>query len=106
MLACALETISRITLEFREGAQIEVVCSETLRTLHPRALNLRPHHGWFDCEDYALCNSILKVEDVLQRAIESINPKRLPRLGFDQLTVDADAAASGANAAFKHVAHA
>ena len=59
-----------------------------------------------DDADDALGDLILKLENVVQRAVEAVGPEMRAGFGFDQLRGDAQPGARLAHAALQHVAHA
>ena len=69
------------------SAQKEVIGSEALGTLASRAFDLQPPHAWFDDADDAIGDLVLKVENVLERAVEIVGPEVSPGLGLDELAV-------------------
>ena len=69
----------------RQSAQIEVVGVEVFGTLSPGAFDLRLPQARLDDADHFFGDLILQVENVLQRAVESVGPEMRPGFGFDQL---------------------
>ena len=88
------------------AAQVIVVSREAFGRLVQRAL----HFGLLDLRrdgaDHARGDLVLQVENILERAVETVRPQMRAGRGVDQLPGDADLVAGLADAAFEHVADA
>ena len=90
----------------RHAAQIVVVGVEALGRLALRALDLRPLQLRRDRADDARGDLVLQLEDIVERAFETVRPEMRPGRGIDELPGDAHPVRGLAHAAFQHVAHA
>ena len=86
------------------GAQKEVVGVKVLGPLPTRSFDLRSQQARFDDANHLLCDLILQIENVFQRAVESVRPQMRPGLGFDELTGDAQSAVRLADTPPRHSA--
>ena len=68
------------------------------------AFDLRLLQARRDGDDHPRGHLVLQVEDVLERAVETVRPQMRPRLGVDQLAGDPHLGAGLAHGAFQHVA--
>ena len=89
-----------------KSAKIEIIGVEIFRAFLPGALDLRMLQARLDDADDALGDLILKLENVVQGAVEAVGPEMRARFRFDQLRGDAEPIARFAHAALQHVTHA
>ena len=89
-----------------QSPEIEIVGVEAVRPLALRALDLGPAEFGSMMPTMSGGDLVLQVEDVLERAVESVGPEMRAGLGFDQLAGDARRVAGLAHAALEHIAHA
>jgi hypothetical protein len=90
----------------RQRLQEEVVRLQVLRPLAPEPFDLGATDLRLDGADYAFRDPVLKVEDVLEVAVETFGPEVAAAERVDQLRGEADAIGRLAHAALQHVAHA
>ena len=58
----------------RERTQIQIVCSQIARLAFGRAADFNSSQCGFDDSSNASCDLILEIENVFQRAVETIRP--------------------------------
>ena len=86
--------------------QIEIVGCQIASWAPHCAADLGGFQGWLDDPGDACRHLILKIEDILQRAVEPICPQMGGLLGVDQLRGDAQPTAARSDRAFEQVTHA
>ena len=74
---------------------------KVLRPLAARPLDLRLLNARLDDADHAVCDPVLKVEDVPQLAVEFVGPEMSAGFGLDQLRRDTQALACFSYSAFE-----
>src|SRR5260370_16679467 len=93
-------------MQMRHGAQIIVVGTEVAGRLPPGTLDLRTLELGGNCPDDAVCDLILKLEDIVERSFESLGPKVGAGRRIDELSRDANPAFGPADTSFDDIAHA
>ena len=93
-------------MQMRHGAQIIVVGTEVAGRLPPGTLDLRPLELGGNCPDDAVCDLILKLEDIVERSFESLGPKVGAGRRIDELSRDTNPVFRPADTSFDDIAHA
>ncbi len=77
--------LGRLRRREGEGSKEEVVRIEAFRALPPRSFDLRSLNAGLDDRHHPICNLVLQVEDVLERAIKTVGPQVGAGFGLDKL---------------------
>src|SRR5262252_8566079 len=93
-------------IEGRKRAQIEIIGAEFGRLARGGSAHLGGLQSRLDDPGDAQCHTVLKVEDIFERAIETVGPEMRTWDGIDQLPGDADPLTCLANRAFEDIADA
>src|SRR5262249_49368000 len=86
-------------------AQVIIVRIEVPGGLALGALDFRPLKLGRNRADDALGHLVLELEDVLERAVETVGPQMRPARRLDELRRDAHAVGCFAHAAFEHISN-
>jgi hypothetical protein len=105
-VACFQEAVSREEMEASHPAQEVVVSIQALCRLSPRALDLGLLQPRLDGPNDPRGDLVLKVKNVVQRAVEAIGPDVSPGRRINQLSRDPHAVTWLAHTAFEHVSNA
>jgi hypothetical protein len=58
----------------RKGTQVQIVGIEAVGRFNPSPLNLREAQAWLNGCNNALGDTVLKIEDVVERSVELVSP--------------------------------
>jgi hypothetical protein len=72
-------------MQLRQRAQVEVIGAEAFGRLAAGALDLRLPQARFDRANDARGNLVLKLEDIVERAVEAVGPDMGAGRRVDQL---------------------
>ena len=104
--SASIDVFLRADVKARHAAQEVVVGVEALGRLALGAFDFGALKLLRDRADDVLGDPILKLEDVVERALIALGPEMAARLRVDELSGDAHAVRRLADAAFEHIAHA
>src|SRR5262249_433375 len=88
-----------------DGSQKPIVGQKAFGRLSSCSRNFGLRHGRLDRSGDCRSNSILKIEDVFQQAVELVRPEMCTGIALDQLARNTNPVCGPPNAAFKHVPH-
>src|SRR5260370_30746665 len=91
-------------MHVRQAAQVKVVRSQAAGRLAFGAFDFRKLQLRCDRSDDACRDAVLKIKNVLKRAVEPVRPEMRTAGGVDELAVDTNALASLSHATFQDLA--
>src|SRR5205814_8555659 len=93
-------------VELGESAEVEVIGVETFGRLAAGARDLGEAEARLDCADDVRCDLVLKLENIIESAVESVGPDMRAGRGIDQLACNSHPIRGLPHASFEHVTHA